>query len=427
MEGIGVSETSSSIFRRVALDRAASPEQLDYLVQITRPRDWIVGCIVLLILVMALGWGILGRVPVRAPGEGILISTGGRVADAVSTAPGRLGSVEVAVGQRVARGDVVAKIVQTEIEQRYRNAEEVLRERKREHAGLIAKIAAELAAKEDNFNKLEAGLNQVIKATDQRIEYLAMEVKNLEGLFAKGYTIRRTVEDRRRDLTDAQQRKQDTQNEILKLRTQKTDLQTQRDREIQDSEFRVNEARRQMEEVGGALGQSTQVLSPIDGRVVEIKVSPGAVLTSGTPILGVEAEGRALEALIYIRGDRGKSVKPGMEVRLEPSTVKREEFGTILGTVETISDFPITPQGMAAVLHNDTLVTRFTRDGAPYGAVVRLEPDENNPSGYRWAVGKGPPLRLSSGTFAKAEITTERKRPIDLVIPILRRLTGTAS
>jgi HlyD family secretion protein len=396
-------------------------------VQITTPRDWILGCIILLILITALAWGILGRVPVRASGEGILISTGGRVADAVSTAPGRLGSVEVAVGNRVARGDVVAKILQTEIEQRYRNAEEVLRERKREHADLTARIAAELAAKEDNFNKLEAGLNQVIKATDQRVQYLAMEVKNLEGLFAKGYTIRRTVEDRRRDLTDAQQRKEDTQNEILKLRTQKTDLQTQRDREIQASEFRVNEARRQMEEVGGALGQSTQVLSPIDGRVVEIKVSPGAVLTAGTPILGVEAEGSALEALIYIRGDRGKSVKPGMEVRLEPSTVKREEFGTMLGTVETISDFPITPQGMAAVLHNDTLVTRFTRDGAPYGAVVRLQPDENNPSGYRWAVGKGPLLRLSSGTLAKAEITTERKRPIDLVIPIFKRLTGTAS
>ncbi len=99
----------------------------------------------------------------------------------------------------------------------------------------------------------------------------------------------------------------------------------------------------------------------------------------------------------------------------------------MLGTVETISDLPITPQGLAAVLHNDSLVTRFTRDGAPYGAVVRLQPDENNPSGYRWAVGQGPPIRLSSGTLAKAEITTERKRPIDLVVPVFKRLTGTAS
>ena len=64
-----------------------------------------------------------------------------------------------------------------------------------------------------------------------------------------------------------------------------------------------------------------------------------------------------------------------MQVRIEPSTVKREEFGTMVGTVVTVSDFPITPQGMAAVLHNDNLVTRFSNDGAPYAATVSLEQD----------------------------------------------------
>ena len=83
-----------------------------------------------------------------------------------------------------------------------------------------------------------------------------------------------------------------------------------------------------------------------------------------------------------------------MQVRIEPSTVKREEFGTMLGTVVTISDFPITPQGMAAVLHNDTLVSRFSHDGAPYAARIRLEQDATTASGYRWAVGKGPPFVL---------------------------------
>ena len=67
-----------------------------------------------------------------------------------------------------------------------------------------------------------------------------------------------------------------------------------------------------------------------------------------------------------------------MEVRIEPSTVKREEFGTMVGTVVTVSEFPITPQGMAAVLHNDSLVTRFSKEGAPYSALVRLQRDESH-------------------------------------------------
>jgi HlyD family secretion protein len=251
-------------------------------------------------------------------------------------------------------------------------------------------------------------------------------MKNLESLLAKGITTRRVVEERRRDLTDARQRREDAQNEVLKLRVQKTDLETQRRREVQESQFRLNDARRQVEQFAGELGRNTQVLSPISGRVLEIKVAPGSVLNVGTAVLAVETEGATLEAVIYIPADRGKTVKPGMEVRLEPSTVKREEFGTMVGTVVTVSDFPITPQGMAAVLHNDSLVTRFSRQGAPYAAAVRLARDERTVSGYRWAVGQGPALRLTSGTLTQAEITTREQRPLDLVVPMLKRLTGLA-
>jgi HlyD family secretion protein len=141
----------------------------------------------------------------------------------------------------------------------------------------------------------------------------------------------------------------------------------------------------------------------------------------------VEVESKSVEALLYISAEHGKSVKPGMEVRLEPSTVKREEFGTMLGTVVSVSDFPITPQGMAAVLHNESLVSRFSHEGAPYAAAVRLQDDDTAFSGYRWAVGKGPNIRLTSGTLARAEITVRRQRPLDLVLPMFKRLTGISS
>ncbi|MGH6643847.1 MAG: NHLP bacteriocin system secretion protein, partial [Bradyrhizobium sp.] len=185
-----------------------------------------------------------------------------------------------------------------------------------------------------------------------------------------------------------------------------------------------NDARRQMESAASLLTQNTQIISPVDGRVLEIKVSAGAVLAVGAPVVAIESEGNKLEALIYIPAERGKNVKLGMPVRIEPSTVKREEFGTMVGTVVTISDFPMTPQGMAAVLHNDTLVTRFSKEGAAYAATVSLEPDPETVSGYRWAVGQGPPTRLTSGTLTRAEITTRRQRPLDLVVPLFKKYTG---
>jgi HlyD family secretion protein len=375
-------------------------------------------------LVAAITWGIVGRVPTRAEGQGILISGGGRVVEAASSAAGRLATISVTVGDRVSQGQPIAEIVQTDIQQRHAAAVDVFREKERQHADLIEKTKRELAVKAQNLGKLEAAFNQVIKATTQRIEYLTNDVKTLEDLMSKGLTTRRTLEERRRDLTDAQQRKEDTFNEILKLRTQQTDLETQRERETQTSEFALNDARRQMDSAASLLTQNTQVVSPVDGRVLEVKVSAGAVLAVGAPVISIESEGQKLEALIYIPAERGKNVKVGMPVRIEPSTVKREEFGTMVGTVVTISDFPMTPQGMAAVLHNDNLVTRFSKEGAAYAATVSLEPDPETVSGYRWAVGQGPPVRLTSGTLTRAEITTRRQRPLDLVVPLLKKYTG---
>jgi HlyD family secretion protein len=412
-------------FRAAALDRAASPEQFDHLVVITRPSDWIVTGAICLLLVAALVWGVLGRIPTRVTGQGILISNGDRVVDAVSAAAGRLASVSVVVGDHVLAGQPVAQIVQTDIEQKHKEAVAVVQEREREYTVLTTKVQAELAAKAQNYAKLEEALNQVIKATNQRIEYLKVDVKNLEDLLGRGLTTRRNFDDRRTELTSAQQRLDDSLNQILKLRAEKTDLETQRDRELRQSEFQLNEARRQEKSTAEQLSQNTQILSPIEGTILELKISTGSVLAVGTPVVGIESEGDKLEAVIFVPAEQGKRIKPGMQVNIEPSTVKREEFGMMIGTIETVSNFPMTPQGISAVLHNETLVSRFTHDGAPYAAKVVLEEDPSTATGYRWAVGSGPKnVHLTSGTLARAEITTRHQRPLDLIIPLIRHYTG---
>lgn len=416
--------TPQRTFRAAALDRAASPEQFDHLVVITKPSDWIWAAVICLLLVAAIIWGIVGRIPTRVSGEGILISNGDRVVDAVSAAAGRLASVSVTVGDHVVKGQPIARIVQTDIEQKHSEAVAVLGEKQREYAVLAARVQSELVVKSQNFAKLEDALNQVIRATTQRVQFLTVDVRNLEDLLAKGFTTRKNLSDRREELTSAQQRLDDTRNQILKLRADKTDLETQRDRELRQAQFSLNEAERQVSATEESLSQNTQVISPIEGRVVEVKISTGSVLAVGTAVVEIESEGNKLEAVVYIPPDQGKRIKPGMQVQLEPSTVKREEFGMMLGTVETVSDFPMTPQGMTAVLHNETLVTRFSHDGAPYAAKVVLEQDASTTTGYRWAVGNGPNLRLTSGTLTRAEITTRHQRPLDLVIPLIRHLTG---
>lgn len=416
--------TTDRIFREAAIERLSSPEQLDQLVRITRPFDWVAATAVLFGLAVLVAWGIVGRIPTRVSGEGILLGRGGRVVDAVSAVTGRLASIDVAIGDQVRLDQVIARVGQTEIEQRLGQAKEVLREREREHAELIAAIAHEIDAKLANFTAQEAGLGKVISAAELRATYLMDEVAKLEPAASSGFVTRKYVEDRRVELNNAKQRITDAQNDVLKVNAQRLDLQSQRDRDRMQSEFKVNDAKRLVEQLSAELERGSRILSPADGRVVEVKVSGGAVLAVGTPVVEIETAGQTLEATIYMPPDRGKNVKPGMEVHVEPTTVAREEYGAIIGRVVTISDFPVTPQGMAADLHNDTLIRRFSQDGAPYAAKVELQSDSTNISGYRWSSGKGPPVRLSSGTLTRAEVTTREQPPIELVIPLMKGLSG---
>jgi len=415
---------SEKIFRKAALDRLSSPDQLDQLIDVTRPADWIAALVIGLALVGAATWGVVGRIPTRVAGEGILISDGGRVVDAVSAVAGRLASVEVSVGDQVDQGQLIAKIAQTDTEQRYRNAAEAFRERENEHAELVSAIKRELETKTANFAAQRAALEQLIATAEQRVAYLTEAVAGLEGLNVKGFVTRRELEDRRSDLHATRQRITESRNEILRIEGQKRESEAQRELDRLASQFRVNEARRQMEQLAGTLERDSRLTSPIDGHVIEIKVSIGGVLAAGTPVVAIETEGTSLQAIIYVPADRGKNVQPEMEVRIEPSTIKREEFGTMIGKVSTVSDFPVTPEGMAAVLHNEALVRRFSREGAPYSVLVQLERDRAAVSGYRWSSGTGPPIRLTTGTIARAEITTREQPPIDLVVPIMRRVSG---
>jgi HlyD family secretion protein len=337
---------------------------------------------------------------------------------------GRLASVDAAVGDRVTRGQVIAHIALTETEQRYRDAVEILREREREHGELMGAIKRELEIKAANVAAQKSGLEEIITASRRRLAYLTETVTGLQELNAKGVVTRRELEDRRDNLVSTQQKITESLNEVQRLDGEMRETETKRELDRLASQFKVNEARRQMEQLAGTLERDSRVTSPIDGEVFEIKVSTGGVLTAGTPVVAIESEGTSLQAIVYIPADRGKNVEPGMEVRVEPSTVKREEFGTMIGKVATISEFPVTPEGMAAVLHNDTLAKRFSQEGAPYSVVVQLQRDLATFSGYHWSSGDGPPIRLSTGTLARAEVTTRERPPIDLVVPIMKRLSG---
>jgi HlyD family secretion protein len=96
----------------------------------------------------------------------------------------------------------------------------------------------------------------------------------------------------------------------------------------------------------------------------------------------------------------------------------------MLARVRWVSSYPSSQQGIMQMLQNEKLVSTLTGSGPPIKVIADLMPDPSTPSGYKWSSGRGPDFEVKSGTLANVTITTEKRRPIALVIPALKKFLG---
>lgn len=99
----------ADIFRKKSLDRLSSPEQLDKMIVINSPMTWLAlvgGAVIILVAVL---WGVLGRVPMTEEGNGILL-TESTLSSVYSQTEGVVTKSYVSSGDQVEKGDVLYEV-----------------------------------------------------------------------------------------------------------------------------------------------------------------------------------------------------------------------------------------------------------------------------------------------------------------------------
>jgi hypothetical protein len=264
------------LFRKEALQKLSSPEQLDQLMHVTRPRGWLALAALIGLSIAGALWGLFGRIPIDTNGQGILIKPGG-IRQVAALEPGQVMAVKVRPGSRVQRGEAVAAI-----------------------------------------------------------------------------------------------------------RTRG--------------------------------GENHDLVSVVEGIVLEVLVEPGMLLDRGTPVLHLDPLGSQLQAVIYVPVTSGKRIHPGMQVQLSPASVEAEDFGVMRGRVSFVSEYPASRTGMMALLENEFLVQMLSR-GPVLAVEVAPIPDANAPSGFQWSSGRGPAVAITSGTPCTARFILGEQRPFQLLLP----------
>ena len=417
---------SSNIYRKVSLTRLASPEQLDQLMRVTDARGWVALAGLGLILLTAIGWGIAGRIPETVRGTGMLVKSGG-IFQVTPNAGGRVIDVAVGVGDDVTEGQVVARIAQPELADRVNTARAELTRLREEHADLVAFSGRDLALQRALLDQQRATVLQVQAATEQSRRFLQERIASQEQLVQQGLLTRSALLATRQQFDQAVEKIADEKSQQVQIDAKRNALTNDSDDRVRQSAAHLETQEAQLAELERQLRTGTEVVATYGGRVLEVMTDRGNLVSPGEPLMTVNLGGRAvkeLEAVIYVPSVDGKRVRPGMMIQIAPSTVKQEEFGLMVGKVTYVSDFPATAKGMQRVLKNDRLTGALAGNDAPYELHADLVFDPRTASHYRWTSAKGPPVRIQSGTIATGNVEVAARRPIEMVIPLLRQYTG---
>ncbi len=428
------------IFRQDALEALASPERLDELVRIIRPRDWVLLAIIGVIAAGVLAWSVFGRLPTAVNGQGILIYPR-NVVPFQAPATGRLVTVAVQVGARVAKGDLVGTIDLADtrrelIESRRQLADLEVQDREksaleRDQAGLQAQ---DLEAQRRFQLQRRDNLEQSIRDAEQLAPILAARLAGQKALQDQGLSP--AVSE---DLLAAQKEQLANRVNISSLRAEVTEVGSQlkqlemQQRDLARKTLEAATARRnEMQRLAGTIAvleaqveRSGRIASEFPGTVLEVSKAPGEVVSTGERIGLMALEGAAVRLLChaYLPVGEGKRVQAGMRAQVVPDTVPRERFGGIVGRVRWVSPFPVTREGAAAVIGSQEVAARLVTTPS-IEVIVDLETDPATFSGFRWTSSRGPAMKMSAGTTTVSRITVEERAPITYLLPFLRSASG---
>ena len=474
----------SKLFRQKSLERLASPEKLDQLMQVVNPKSWL-PLLTLSSLVAAAGiWSVYGKIPVTVEGRGVLIYPS-KVVPLQAKGEGQLLELKIKSGDKVKKGDVIATTAQIDLRKQLELAQAKLVQLQGQNRDVnllqtnrsdrdLQSISEQRQALEQRLGILEEltptlrdkGLVS-IERDRESLETRLQTLRELLPTYQKRLEVRQNLLEQgaisddvllraRQEYfentaqindTESQLKQLDVKeadalkeylsnlNEIKNIKAQLQELQskkaniaqqdwetsTNRQKEIQETEREIARLTEQIQD-------NSQIVSQHDGKILEITTNLGQVVQPGTRIANIDIDNPEdkMLGITYFPVEDGKKIQPDMTIQITPQTIKRERFGGIVGVVNKISSFPITKEAAANVVGNPEVVEGLVSKNQPglMQISASLQTDDDTFSGYKWSSSAGPNLKISPGTTTIARVKIDERSPISYIIPLLRSVSG---
>jgi hypothetical protein len=168
--------------------------------------------------------------------------------------------------------------------------------------------------------------------------------------------------------------------------------------------------------LSGAGGASVTVRAPETGVVSESDTVRNAFVQAGDRLGLVEPIGWPLVLYSYVPANVAAGLAPGTPVHVTFGAGIGATYGYAKGHVQSVGQFPVTPERLAFILQDSSVISQVQTLGASNEVVIELDQSARTPSGLEWGSGLGPPSRLPAGLPAKVEFVVGSHHPIDNVL-----------
>lgn len=293
----------------------------------------------------------------KATVAGYLVPDQGMIR-ATSASAGTLQSVLVREGAVVQAGDHIAVLglstetvagnVGTIVSQGLETESRAVRTRA---MARLAQLEVERDQSGERLSKGETELKQIdtqISLQNQRVALARIELERGTEIARKGYLSKREVNARHVTVLGAEQ-------ELATLNRQKATI----EREIADIRARlasipleIDSARSEAETAEASISQRRAesearrlqiITAPLGGRIAALPVTAGQSLGAGATVAVIIPTGGRIEAELLAPSRAIGFVQPGQDVALSLQAFPYQRFGTVAGTVRTVSSTVIAP------------------------------------------------------------------------------------
>lgn len=334
------------MFRRRLTDKMNSPESLDKLLVVVTPRAELTFTALAIILLVAVTWSFIAKIPMTVSGEGILLKPGS-IKAVQSQGDGPIVEIHAAAGDMVTAGQVLARISVPELnrqldrqineyltEKEFSDSQLKLAQKERDleqsviresidniENGLqaIDELRDELLQQKENFaSTQETSLRHTKELLDRLRQFQRDRLNNVAKLVEQGHATKTQEVAVRREVTDTESRITEMEVQIVqqnvlrvetiqqalnlrqqyeRLKTDLTELKVRREQVVRRYETTRQEFRQRLSNMAADIrntqerrARNARVLSYFSGTVLEINMNFGQLVSSGTRLAMLQAE-----------------------------------------------------------------------------------------------------------------------------------------